>query len=299
LPAVTAVQVPRLPTTAHDMQVPVQVDVQQTPSVQIPLTHSSLPLHELPGGLSPHVPLLQTAGAAQSALEAQVERQEGTTSQRYGKQEDAAGITQTPAPSQVAVGVSVVVPLSQVAFRHAVPCSYRWQLPALQSPLVPQVAVACTTQISAGSGALLATFAQVPFEAGSAHDLQASLQAVVQQTPWAQMFEAHSLLSEQMAPGGFLPHELSLQTFPGAQLASMVQLMKQRLPLQANGAQAAASGATQAPLAVQSAAGVETPDSQRSAPHMVPTGYLRQPPPPSQRPSVPQAVGPRSMQMPR
>ena len=60
-----------------------------------------------------------------------------------------------------------------------------------------------------------------------------------------------------------------------------------------------ASGATQAPLAVHSDAGVKTPVSQRSAPHTVPTGYLRHPPPPSQRPSVPQAVGPRSRQMPR
>ena len=221
----TAVQVPRLPTTAHDWQVPVQAVAQQTPSVQMPLTHSSLPPHELPGALSPHLPPLQTAGGAQSAFEAQVERQEGTTSQRYGKQDAAGGITQTPAPSQVAVGVNVVVPLSQLAFRHAVPCPYLWQVPALQSPLVPQDEVACTMHISAGSGALLGTFAQVPFEAGSAHDLQASLQSVEQQTPWAQMLEAHSLLSEQMAPGIFLPHELPLQTFPVEQLASTVQLM--------------------------------------------------------------------------
>jgi len=165
------------------MQVPVQAKLQQTPSVQIPLTHSSLPPHELPTDLSPHLPLLQTAGAAQSALEAQVDRQDGTTSQRYGKQDEAAGITQTPAPSQVAVGVNVVVPLSQLAFRHAVPCPYLWQVPALQSPFVPQVEVDCTAHFSAGSGALLGTFVQVPFEAGSAHDLQASVQSVEQQTP--------------------------------------------------------------------------------------------------------------------
>jgi hypothetical protein len=225
LPAVTEVQVPRLPTTAHDMQVPVQADVQQTPSVQIPLTHSSLPPHELPGGLSPHLPLLQTAGAAQSLFETQVDRQEGTTSQRYGKQDEAAGITHTPAPSQVAVGVNVVVPLSQLALRHEVPCPYLWQVPALQSPLVPHVEVACTMHISAGSGALFGTFAQVPFEAGSAHDLQASLHSVVQQTPWKHFSEAHSVLSEQIAPGGFFPHELPVQTLPGEQFASTVQLM--------------------------------------------------------------------------
>ena len=50
-----------------------------------------------------------------------------------------------------------MVPLSQLALRHEVPCPYLWQVPALQSPLVPHVEVACTMHISAGSGALFGT----------------------------------------------------------------------------------------------------------------------------------------------
>jgi len=57
----------------------------------------------------------------------------------------------------------------------------------------------------------------------SAHDLQAPAQAVAQQTPWAQMVEAHSLPSEQDAPFAFLPQELPLHTLPGVQFASLVQ----------------------------------------------------------------------------
>ena len=78
-------------------------------------------------------------------------------------------------------------------------------------------------QISAGSGRLVGTFVQVPRELASAHDLHASLQAVVPQTPWAQMPDAHSVLSEQTAPGIFFPHELLVQKLPGAQFASAVQ----------------------------------------------------------------------------
>jgi hypothetical protein len=217
------VQVPRLPITAQDMQVPVQAVAQQTPSVQMPLAHSSLPPQALAIDLRPHETPLQTAGAAQSAFEVHVARQAGTTSQRYGKQEVEPGITQTPAPSQVAVGVSVVDPLSQIAFRQAVPRGYCWQTPAVQSPLVPQVPVGWIAQISAGSGMLVGTFVQVPRDPASAHDLQTSLQAVAQQTPWAQTPDAHSALSEQRAPGIFLPQEVPVQKLPGAQFASAVQ----------------------------------------------------------------------------
>ena len=79
-------------------------------------------------------------------------------------------------------------------------------------------------QVSDGSGMLLGTFVQVPREPASPHVLQASLQAVVQQTPWAQTSDAHSVLLEQKAPGGFLPHEVAVQKFPGEQFTSAVHL---------------------------------------------------------------------------
>jgi len=49
---------------------------------------------------------------------------------------------------------------------------------------------------------------------------------------------------------------LPVQTLPAVQLPSTVQAVKQRAPLQANGAQAIASGAAQLPLASQVAVGV-------------------------------------------
>jgi hypothetical protein len=92
--------------------------------------------------------------------------------------------------------------------------------------------------------------------AGNAHDLQALAQPVAQQTPCAQFADAHSRRSAQKAPLGLRPQEFSRQTCPGAQLSSAVQATKQRAPLHANGAQLVASGATQAPVALQAAAGV-------------------------------------------
>jgi hypothetical protein len=96
----------------------------------------------------------------------------------------------------------------------------------------------------------------MPIDAGSAHDLQALAQAVAQQTPCAQLADAHSRRSAQNAPFGLRPHELALQTFPAVQLSSLVHATKQRAPLHANGAHGIASGARHAPVAVQSAAGV-------------------------------------------
>jgi hypothetical protein len=100
------------------------------------------------------------------------------------------------------------------------------------------------------------TFEQIPIVPGIAHDLHAPVQAVAQQTPWAQLPEAHSVPFAHSAPFVFLPQELPLQTVPATQFASTVQLVKHRAPLQANGAQVSESGATQAPLAVQTAGGV-------------------------------------------
>ena len=60
---------------------------------------------------------------------------------------------------------------------------------------------------------------------------------VAQQTPCAQLFDAHSAPLEQNAPFGFLPHELPTQTLPAEQFASAVQAPKHWLPLQVNGTQ--------------------------------------------------------------
>jgi hypothetical protein len=122
--------------------------------------------------------------------------------------------------------------------------------------LVPQVAAPASRHVPAGSGPPSATSVQSPIVVGSAHDLQTLLHGVAQQTPCAQLADEHSLRSPQNAPFGLRPHEFALQTFPDEQLSSIVQAPKQRVPLHANGAQGTASGATQAPLAVQTEAGV-------------------------------------------
>lgn len=113
-----------------------------------------------------------------------------------------------------------------------------------------------STQVCDGSGLFAGTFVQAPIVPNSAHDLQAVAQAVAQQTPWAQLPDAHSLLSEQNAPLGFGPHEFATQKLPDEQLASAVQLPKHLPPLQAYGTHACVSGATQAPVALHVDSGV-------------------------------------------
>jgi len=215
------VHVPTLPSTAHDMQRALQALVQQTPPCpQMPDRHSLPSLHGAASGLRPQDPLLHTAGVAQSASAVQLFLQ-AVAPHRNGKQELAIDVTQTPAPSQAAPGVNVVV--TQVGSLHGVPPAYRWQAPASHFPSVPQLAEPWSVHELAGSGAPTGTLEQMPMELESAHDLQAPAQAVAQQTPCVQLPEAHSVRSEQNAPFVFLPQEFPLQTLPGVQLASAVQ----------------------------------------------------------------------------
>jgi hypothetical protein len=53
---------------------------------------------------------------------------------------------------------------------------------------------------------------------------QAVLQALLQQTPWAQLPLAHSPPPEHCAPCGLRPQEPLLQTLPAEQSASAVQV---------------------------------------------------------------------------
>jgi hypothetical protein len=58
-PAATALQVPSLPGSAHDMQVPVQLDAQQTPCWQKPDAQSAVAVQVAPSGLSAQLAALQ------------------------------------------------------------------------------------------------------------------------------------------------------------------------------------------------------------------------------------------------
>jgi hypothetical protein len=142
-----------------------------------------------------------------------------------------------PAPSHADAGVNAVEPAGQVASPQGAPWAYFWQAPASHIPFVPHVPGACTAQVPDGSGAPVATFVHWPMALGSAHDLQAPVQAVAQQTPCAQTPEMHSVSSEQKAPLPFFPHELcALHVLGAAQSAFEPQVVKQRAPLQPKGA---------------------------------------------------------------
>jgi hypothetical protein len=74
-PAATSVQVPAEPASAHERQAPMHPDRQQTPCSQKPLAHSVVDAQAVPFVFLPQLPPLQTLGATQSALVAQVVRQ--------------------------------------------------------------------------------------------------------------------------------------------------------------------------------------------------------------------------------
>jgi hypothetical protein len=250
----TGEQVPAVPVSAQDIQVPLHEVPQQIPWAQMVLLHS-VPLEQTaPFGLSPHDPPLQEAGIAQSLSVAQVALQ-AFVPQANGKQEDDAGTPQVPAPSQVPPGVKVVPVAGQVAAWHEVPCWYFSQAPAWHLPSVPQLAAPLSTQLPAGSGPE-ATAVHCPIVPVIAHDRQAPVQAVAQQTPWAQNVDWHSTLLEQKEPIGLRPQEPAVQTFPVEHDVLSLQLAKQRAPLQTKGAQAKASGTWHLPVASQVDVGV-------------------------------------------
>jgi hypothetical protein len=136
----TAEQVPTVPASEQDMQTPEQAVAQQTPCAQCPFRHSTSVEQTAPSSLSPQEPLMQTAGDTQSALAVQPVLQTAVP-HRNGAQDDPAGVTHLPAPSQVEVGVKAVVPVGQLEPLHCVPAAYLWQAPAAHLPLLPQLAL--------------------------------------------------------------------------------------------------------------------------------------------------------------
>jgi hypothetical protein len=122
-PSGTFEHVPSELCSAHDLQVPLQALSQHTPCAQKPLPHSSAPAQVWPRPLRPHDPLAHTAGAAQSASEAQVALQ--TAAPHWnGKHELPGGVTQVPVPSHDDAGVKFVVPPGQVESLQPVPSAY-------------------------------------------------------------------------------------------------------------------------------------------------------------------------------
>ena len=159
-------------------------------------------------------------------------------------------------PSQVEPGVNVVVAAGHVESLQGVPFAYFWHAPAWHLPFVPQLAPPASAQRPAGSGAPVVTFVHVPSVPVRAHDWQAPVQALSQQTPCAQNVEPHSVPTEHEAPLFLRPHELPLQTFGVRQFVVFVHALKQDVPLQTYGLQGSESGATHWPVELQVEAGV-------------------------------------------
>ena len=75
LPTAAKVQVPAVPASAQDRQVPVQLELQQTPCWQRPEAHSVPPVQAVPRGFFVHWPALQMLGETHSLSPVQVVRQ--------------------------------------------------------------------------------------------------------------------------------------------------------------------------------------------------------------------------------
>lgn len=104
-PTGTSVQVPALPVSAHERQVPVQLELQHTPCWQRPDAHSAAVVHAAASGFFEHWPALQTLGDAQSVSLVHAVRQEPLVPQLNGAQPIDVAAWQTPAPLQVRGGV--------------------------------------------------------------------------------------------------------------------------------------------------------------------------------------------------
>jgi hypothetical protein len=198
---------------------------------------------------------------------------------------------QTPAPSHVRWGVSVD-PV-HVAAPHCVVAAQKRQAPApLHIPSVPHVVDTVVAHCVAGVGAVpLATLLHVPTLPVIAHDLHVPVQALLQQKPWAQKPESHSVASVHAVPIGLSVQLPVLQMFGATQSASAVQLALQALAVASQTyfphGRTVAAAHIPAPSQLRAESPV-VPFMHIGPAHCVPVVYLWQPPAPSQVPSLPQ-----------
>jgi hypothetical protein len=121
-PVGTGLQRPALPATLQDAHVPQLADEQQTPSTQLPLSHSPPAPQIWPRRFFPHEPPSQMLPDAQSASLAQAARQ-AVPLQLYGAHDCVVAGLHAPAPSQLRARVAVVAPAGQDADAHSVPAA--------------------------------------------------------------------------------------------------------------------------------------------------------------------------------
>jgi hypothetical protein len=166
---------------------------------------------------------------------------------RNGEQAWVAPGRQVPLPSQNEAATALS-PL-QAGAAHWVVAAYSRQPPLpLQVPSRPQVLVGWAAQRASGSTPPGATLLQVPTAPGMLQLWQVAVQALLQQTPWAQKLLRHSSPRAQIWPRPFRPQEPPWQVLGMTQSLLLAQVLAQAVPLHRYGAQLVAAGLVHAPL---------------------------------------------------
>ena len=211
-------QVPALPATLHDMQLPVQVVAQQTLWAQWPDLQSPSAPQLAPGGLGPQLPATQKLPLpVQSASDEQVVLHCPVVPHTYGAHDWLAGAAHVPRPSQRPANVSVLV--LQPALWQATPATYFSQAPVpSHTPSVPQLVAPWSAQSLCGSVPTSAGM-QVPTLPTEEQVTHVPVQALLQQTPSAQKLDAQSVAVWQACPicafGVVGPSTVAPESVPG------------------------------------------------------------------------------------
>lgn len=222
----TLVQRPSIEGQAQKRHCPPQASLQQTPSVQKPMAHSSLRAQLWPRPRLPQLPPLQTAGATQSLFSVQVTLHAPSV-HLLGAHPTGEPGTHVPLPSQTLAGIRLSP--AQLAALHTLPDAYFAQPPwPLQEPEKPQLALPSSLHIRRGSVAPSSTGLHAPILAIWLQLIHAPVQATLQQTPSAQKPESHSSLPPHFAPSGLFPQLPPAQVLP-SHWVLLVQAAKQAL----------------------------------------------------------------------
>jgi hypothetical protein len=163
-----------------------------------------------------------------------------------------------------------------------------------QVPSVPHVIAPWSAHCPIGS-APSGTSMHRPSLPAIAHDLQVPEHAAVQQTPCAQIADAHSLPPVQVAPGGFGPQLPLTHAAPATQSALVAQVDRHFPSLPHRyWPQELLVAVPHTPSPSHSAANVTVDPLQLCGLQIVPRAYTAHAPVPSQNPSFMQPVTPSS-----
>ena len=160
---------------------------------------------------------------------------------------------------------------------------------------MPQLGAPWSAHWASGSWPA-ATSVQAPAVPVRLQERQRPVQALMQQAPCSQKPLAHSVVLVQAAPFGFFEQMVPLQVLGNTQSELLVQLVRQ-VPFvpHMKAPQLPPVTVRQVPAPSQVRAGVNMVPMHIDAAQVVPLAYDRQPPEPSQNPSVPQLADPWSV----